>query len=70
MGSYWKSMAAEVLPSWLKSLRARRKQTRMEAPAGQGPDVAPPAGRGDGAAATGVDPDLRPGAGTLEHKER
>lgn len=28
MGSYWKSMAAEVLPSWLKNLRAGGRDIR------------------------------------------
>ena len=32
MGSYWKSMAAQVLPSWLKNLRAGRHGLRGTEP--------------------------------------
>ncbi|MDN2578481.1 hypothetical protein [Aquibium sp. ELW1220] len=73
MGSYWKSMAAEVLPSWLKNLRAGRRAGHMTKPAlPQKPaaDADRDAGEGDGSngGETRLEPPVRPG--TTEPKER
>jgi hypothetical protein len=74
MGSYWKSMAAEVLPSWLKNLRAGRRAGRMADTAPSPQKTAADATRSTGESgrmeAGGARHAPPPVPGTTEPKER
>lgn len=69
MGAYWKSIAAEVLPSWLKNLRAGHRAVQVSPPRQAPPRIenAPCIEESD-AAATNLKASSTPG--TSRPKER